>query len=281
MAWRNMTLFLVALLACVPRLASAQDRPPDEISQLLFDTYLARAGKFNTSTVIAASHIVAERGRESGFWRNVLAELMTGDEHSEVHCVRILGNMLATDAAARDTIRRQKETGETSARIASVNLGPEVVAELLARGQKADRFRIDHYTIALARARVPEARDFFTSILRAEFPQPQGEDQGTVPAGRVYHLQTTRYHAAVGLAQLGERAGVEWLIAHSEDIQGDVSSARPYGSSRGGSLGSCCVAALEQLSEKRDLTTKAEWEAWWKTADKRALLKRAVALADP
>ena len=280
MAWRNMVLYLLATLACMPGIAGAQDRPADEISKLLFDSYIARPGKISTDTVMAASQIIAERGRESGFWRNVLAELKKENEQNEIGCVRILGKMLATDAAARDSIRRQKETGEVGAWLATVNLGPEVVAELLARGQKADRFRIDHYTIALARARVPEARDFFTSILHAQFASG-GEGPGTVPSGRVYHLDTTRFHAAVGLAQLGEPAGIEWLIAYCEDINGHVASARPYGSSRGGSLGSCCMVALEHLSEKRGLTTKAEWEAWWKTADKAALRQRAVVLADP
>jgi hypothetical protein len=282
MAGRWIFLVLLAQVASIPQMVAAQERAPDELSQLLFDTYLARPGKHNTPTVMAASQIVADRGRESGFWKNVLAELKTNDEHSEVNCVRILGNMLAMDASARDALRRQKETGEISASIQSVRLGPEVAKELLERANKADRFLSDHYTIALARARVPEAREFLASILVARrgpaAPPIAGREDA--PAG-FYHLESTRFHAAVGLAQLGDAAGIDWLIANCEDINGDVSSARPYAASPGGSLDSCCVAALRQLSDKMDLTTRAEWEAWRKTADKSLLPSRPVWLLDP
>lgn len=279
---RSIVLGLLATLASMAATAGAQDRPADEISKLLFDTYIARPGKIETSTLMAAEHIIAQRGRESGFWKKVLAELQTDDEYSEVGCVRILGNMLARDAGARDGIRRERETGEfPSARPLSVHLGPEVVAELLERGQKAGRFRIDHYAIALARARVPEARDFFTSMLRAKTgPTKADVEKGEAGPEGYYHLDSTRFHAAVGLAQLGDPAGIEWLIAHCEDIQGHVSGAKPLGASPGGSLGSCCLAALRQLSGEKEPTSKAEWEAWWKTADTKRLKFGAVRLVD-
>jgi hypothetical protein len=280
MSVRWIWVVLVASLAVLPTIAGGQDRPPDEISKLLFDAYLARPGKINTSTIMAASVIVADEGRRSGFWKDVLAELKSDDEHSEVHCVRILGNMLATDAAARDQIRRQKATGEVSASISAVYLGPEVVEELLERGKKADRFRIDHYTIALARARVPEPRDFFASILSAKTGPAIAAAGEDVPAG-FRHMDGTRFHAAVGLAQLGDPAGVQWLIANCEDPNGFVSHARPYFADHGGSIGTCCQAALQQLSERMDPTTKAEWAAWWKTADKSLLMDRAVQFVDP
>jgi hypothetical protein len=274
-------IVLLAIMFLMPGIALAQNQPEDEISKLLFEAYLNGPRKTNTSTVMAASHIVAERGRMSGFWRDVLAELSSGDEHSEVNCVRILGNMLATDAAARDAIRRQKETGEVSAWIPSVHIGPEVVEDLLKRGTKADRFRIDHYTIALARARVPETRKFFASILKAKKgagPVAPGAGE-TVPES-FNHLDSTRFHAAVGLAQLGDPLGIEWLIANCEEVNGHVEHARPYGASPGGNLGSCCLPALRQLTGKRELATRAEWEAWWRSVDRKRLEVGAVQLAE-
>ena len=65
-------------------LAQRGDDYPDDISQQLFDTYLARRGKINASTFRAAAQIVAERGRDSGFWRSVLKELQKDEEQSEV-----------------------------------------------------------------------------------------------------------------------------------------------------------------------------------------------------
>lgn len=280
------------LLACLlsPGVTQAQDQPADDLSRQLFETYVARQVKINTSTVMAASHIVAERGRESGFWKVVLAELQKNNEQSELGCVRVLGMMLAVDASARDVIRRNKETGEVSACIASVRLGPEVVTELIKRGQKDDRNKIDHYTIALARARVPDARRFFESILRSsvaranpfvETPQKQ-QGEATVPDRGlgVPHLESTQFHAAVGLAQLGDQLGIDWLIANCEYSQGSVWHAWPRNSSGNGSLSPCCVAALQELSGERSLTSKAEWEAWWKTADKSRLTTRAVSLME-
>src|SRR5262245_15481321 len=120
--------------------ANADDRQADRLCELLFAEYLSRPVKVGEDTILAAELIVAERGRETGFWKTVLAELKKGNQSNEVQCVRVLGRMLAADASARTAMQRQKETGETSARVPSVFLGPEVVAELLERGKKADRF---------------------------------------------------------------------------------------------------------------------------------------------
>jgi hypothetical protein len=233
---------------------------PDDISQQLFETYVARGGLVNTSTRIAAEHIVAERGRDSGFWRSILKELQKGDEESEVGCVHVLGKMLAVDARARDVIRREKETGQIGQWRAAVCLGPEVVQELIRRGQKTERFRVDHYAIALARARVPEATEFLQMILRDEVGK--GED-------------SAKFHAAVGLAQLGEADGFVWLIAHSDNIQGHVSNAWPSRMSEAKNLGGCCGAALRQVSGE-DLKTKQDWESWWEKVNRKTLPKSHV-----
>jgi hypothetical protein len=174
--------------------------------------------------------------------------------------------MLAIDAAARDAIRREKETGEIGQWRASVALGSEVVAELVSRGEKADRFRADHYAIALARARVPDAINFFRMILRDE--------------GAEHHLDSTKFHAALGLAQLGDAAGFDWLIAHSADVQLAVSNALPAQGSNA-NRDTYCTAALQQLSGNKDLRTKEEWEVWWTQIDKKSLPKNRINLVDP
>lgn len=242
------------------------DKNADDICQRLFETYIARRGKINSSTVMAASHIVAERGRNTGYWRNVLRELRKGDDDSEIGCVRVLGKMLAIDASARDLIRREKETGEIGQWAASVCLGPEVVAELIERGEKADRFRVDHYAIALARARVPEANEFFLMILR--------DDTGK------HYMASAKFHAAVGLANLGDPKGFEWLIANSDDPLPTVSNALPSGVPNL-NVNTCCTAALRELSGKRTPSTKQEWETWWRSVDRQALPKRHATLVDP
>jgi len=245
-------------------LGQGRSEHPDDISQQLFETYIARGRMVNTSTRMAAAHIVAERGRASGFWRTVLKELQKGDEGSEVGCAHVLGKMLAVDARARDVIRREKETGQIRSWSAAVCLGPEVVQELIRRGQKTERFRVDHYAIALARARVPEATEFFQMILRDEVGR--GQD-------------SAKFHAAVGLAQLGEADGFVWLIAHSDNIQGHVSNAWPSRMSEAKNLGGCCGAALRQVSGE-DLKTKQDWESWWEKVNRKTLPKSHVEMGE-
>lgn len=236
--------------------------PPDSICDMLFQNYIVRGGKIDTSTIMAASHIIAERGRETDFWKIVLEKLRSNDERSKIGCVRILGRMLATDARARDIIR----TGEITAWDASVRLPPEVVEVLIARGKKADRFCVDHYCIALARARVPEAQDFFHLILRDD-------------TGKSY-MPTARFFSAVGLAQLGNPAGFDWLIANCEDSLPTISNAWPAGVPNL-NVDTCCVAALRSLTGESELKMKSQWETWWKNADRKTLPKGPVNIVDP
>lgn len=268
-------LTLLVFLVFLEGSAAAQDQRVDDISAKLFETYIARKGKINTATIMAATHIVAERGRQTGFWKTVLQELKRGDPNSEVGCVRVLGKMLAIDASARDAHRRFQETGEVGAWAASVRLSPDVVTTLIERGSKSQRFRIDHYAIALARARVPESKGFFQVILRI----PGATDPFSNVPRDPPPLDTTRFHAAVGLAQLGESEGIDWLVANCLG-QGTVMNAWPVGARRGGGMGACCVEALRQLSD-RQLTTKEEWTNWAQSVDKKSLLRRAVILGDP
>jgi hypothetical protein len=272
----KLSVFLAAFTLCLEP-TRAQDQAGDELTRQLFEQYVARRSKISTESILAATHLVAERGRRNGFWKSVLAELRRNDEQSEIGCVRVLGKMLETDAAARDAIRRTKTTGEISAWVPTVQLDHAVVKELLKRADQADRFRIDHYTIALARSRVPEAREFFRSILAAPVPiNPFGEG----PSGPI-HLTSTRFHAAVGLAQLGDSEGLQWLIEHCDDTAGTVTNAWPKGARPGGGLGNCCTEALRQLSGQRGLTTRADWEAWLTATDETTLHNRAVIFGDP
>jgi hypothetical protein len=231
--------------------AMSREGEPDRLCQLLFEEYVVGRGKINGTTRTAASDIVAERGRNAGFWRDVLRELQEDDEETEMGCVRVLGKMLEIDARARDSIRRTETTGETTAWRPSIEVGNEVIEELIARAGKADRFRVDAYAIALARARVPEACAFFRAILQDD-------------AGK-QHLESAKFHAAVGLAQCGDPAGFRWLIENSSDPSQTVSNAWPERDLMS-NLDACCIAALQDLSGQRDLRTRQDCESWWKLA---------------
>lgn len=273
---RISVLLLLAWGGAPWEMAAAQAPAVEPVTAQLFEQYVARQAKIDGESVMAATHLVAARGRETGFWKIVLAELQQENPDSEIGCIRVLGKMLATDAAARDAIQRRDETGEISAWLPTVCLGPEVVAELLQRGRRADRFRMDHYVIALARARTPAAKEFFLEVLRAP---AEPVDPLATPPHSVRHLDSTCFHAAVGLAQLGEAEGFDWLIAHCEFSQGTVTNAWP-GVSRRGNLSDCCQEALRQLSDQRPSASAAEWASWRQSVDLQRLPRRAVVFLD-
>ena len=245
--------------------AMSREEEPDPLCQLLFEEYVVGKGKINSSTRTAASHIVAERGRDAGFWRDVLRELRKDDEETEMGCVRVLGKMLEIDAKARDVIRRAETTGEISAWVPSIEVGSEVIEELIARGGKADRLRVDTYAVALARARVPEASAFFRAIIQDD-------------AGK-QHMDSAKFHAAVGLAQSGDPAGFQWLIENSSDPTPTVSNAWPERDLMS-NLDACCIAALQDLSGQRDLRTRQDCESWWKLASEEPPARGRVHLVE-
>lgn len=238
---------------------------PDAICKALFDEYIVRVSKIPGDDITAAIQLIASRGRERGFWRTVLAELKADNEQSEVGCVRILGRMLEVDATARDVIQRERETGDVGQWIARVCLDEEVVDVLLARADAADRFRLPHYLVALARSRDPRVTGLFLKVIQGK------HEEG--------FMEGAQFHAALGLAERGDRAGVEWLIAHVEDQLGDVFYARPAGASRQ-NVGVCCVAALRVLSGEAELETAVEWQAWWFKAKADFKPARHVPLSD-
>lgn len=242
--WLILILAIAAIIPCTKAAGQVAERT-DPICENLFREYL-HGGKIFSDEVDAASLLIARRGRRNGFWRVVLAELQKENQLSEKGCVRILGKMLEEDARDRRVTPKQQET---MPRLAYIALGPEVVTELLKRGEKAERYPLNDYVIALARARDVRAKAFFLDILTNK--------------ARTGYMSDARFHAALGLAQLGDTAGFEWLIAHSESDMGSINIAYPEGAAPSRGLGVCCVAALRTLSGSKDLTSRKDWEAWW------------------
>lgn len=296
---RNLSVLIVVCAGA----AFAQEPAPDSLTRQLFDQY-TRGGKIDGKSQLAAIHLIAARGRYDGFWKEVLTALKThepGDgnhRYPEINCLKILGKMLEQDAYARMAIERQRETGEIGAMVPVIALRPEVVTTLIDRGRKADRLLVEHYSIALARARVPETREFLKSLLPVVASGPARVPEGDLFAPRpqsttrkpaqapepraVNHMPTTQFHAAIGLALLGESEGIDWLVKNStqtEFNQGDVQHSVPFGLGRRHQISDCCVAALQQLSDQ-NLTTKEEWGAWASTVDKKTLLRKRIVLED-
>lgn len=232
----------IVLYACCSFAAVEEQGETDEICQLLFDTYIVTNYKIDTAEIDAAQEIIASRGRMRGFWNPVLEELRKNNDWSQARCLDILGCMLESDASARDNIR----SGAMTAAIQLVCLPSDVVPELIARARESKPTLLDHYMIALARARDERCKDFFLEIIN-------NQDTNS-------RYKSTQFHAAVGLANLSDPAGVEWLIQHCEGFSDSVWVAVPWGTRN---LDTCCVLALRAVSARADLAGKDEFGEWW------------------
>jgi hypothetical protein len=244
---RSVLVFLVfAFLSASTPACFAADAPPidrtDPISKALFEEYIVRHGKTPTSDIVAATDLIISRDM-SDFWQPALEGLDKTKDWDQMTYVRLLGKMLYVDAADREY------KGDITLRQSEIRRLPEtVLPELLKHAKDAKDYSLDAYLIAIARARDPRAKDFLTEKLKSS------ETGGC--------WQSIKFHSALGLAELGDPTGVEWLINNSEDTSSDVVFAWPLIEDR--HLGTSCLNALRVLSGEMNLKTKAEFETWWK-----------------
>ena len=278
----------------------------DPICGLLFEEYV-RGLKVDGIEQHLACELIASRGRKKGFGPVVLAELRRDEQRTERMCVRILGKMLAQDARARDIINRPRFRPGQFAQPPGVGLGKGVVDELIRRAERAAGDRCDDYVVALARSRDPRAGEFFRHVVRSVQGEREMEDaamRAGPPAAQdprqdrnaterretsgqqrrtAYSLEAELY-SAVGLAQLGDPVGIEWLIAHYGSPVADPFGAVEH-KSRLGPAPSYAGTAFSTAQALRiltgqNLTTQAEWEAWWQKAQKPFLPRGYVRISD-
>ncbi|MBN1258007.1 MAG: hypothetical protein JXA52_09925 [Planctomycetes bacterium] len=235
----------------------------DPLCEELFEQYL-RANIINQKLVLAACTIIADRGRSTGYWQNVYAEMLLDGSKTKYHCLAILEKILRVDGTIRFNEQRpafekkiMKWTPQPTV------IGEDVIATLISMCQDAEPIVVDPYLIALVHAFTPEAKDLFIKILTENL-----------------YSASSKFYAAVGLAQLGEPAAFEWLIKYSgHDL---VLYSRCPESAQGNTLGDFCKAALRKLSlqDKKGTRTPKEWEAWWQEVKNGYRTKGLVLIED-
>lgn len=261
---------VVILLGSACLYAAAPDQPEDEVCQKLFQEYVASPSMLHTGEDVYGVDLLATRGYSRSFWKPVLMELRKG-KSNEPACIKILGTILGFDAIARASYERQK--GITDPRQMEqaawhVCLPSEVLPEILERAQNAEgKANFGYYLIALSRARDKRCEDLFLKVIRGKDSQ-----------------YNTRYKftSAVGLADLGNSEGMEWLIANCDD---DISQVR-Y-SAQNMALDDACVSILQQfvLWDKQKTwasytkpKTRSDFEEWWKRVQKPFVINYPVQL---
>jgi hypothetical protein len=221
----------------------------DLVCEALLREYVFNTGKIESRSVNAATDLLATRGRSKEFWRVVLRHFKeAGAKDRGLQSSRlltVLTIMLEYDGRARWLLARPDELRQ-SAWVPEIKLSEDVLDTIIERARAADRSQLDAHVIAVVVAHDPRAKAFLKTILEAN---DQRIDQGT------------RFHAAVGLAELGETDGFRWLV--EANPSGEVWSAPHLEARTGGCLESR-VHALNDLTGL-DKTSIEEWQAWWKT----------------
>jgi len=248
-------VFVVSLtfvtLALVWRHSDAGPREPesDVVCEALLRDYVLNTGKIESRSVNAATQLLGVRGRGKDYWKVVLRHFKESDAKGRTavqssRLLTVLTIMLEYDGRARWLLSRPEELRQ-SAWVPQITLSEEVLDTIIERASTVDRNHLDAHLVAVVVAHDHRAKPFLKSILEGK---DERIDQGT------------RFHAAVGLAELGDGAGFRWLV--EANPMGEIWSA-PHLDAPNGSCLESRVQALNDLTGLKKKTIE-EWQAWWK-----------------
>jgi hypothetical protein len=298
---RRLLVFL-AICSAPARIAAAQPQPlqnepaADVVTERLFREYVVGRGRIPTASVNAAIELIAARGINPPFIKTVLTEFEKscegGDSARTIrrNLLEMISKMLAAEGSRRWHYEEARHTrsGELSAAIVTPGPSPdsdkllyaesEMLSRLIARGRQADRHEIDAFALAVRQAHHPQGKEFLLDVLRNP-PDSRGKWPDNVGGAWL----DAKFHAAVGLAELGEHVGVEWLIEQSRSNDFGVGSmsvslsCAPHHKATRGNLRESCLHALADLLGQPATDRTAPLVAWW-TANKSRFEPRPVAL---
>jgi len=222
----------------------------DVVCEALLHDYVLNLGKIESRSVNAATELLGVRGRGNDFWKVVLRHFEESDAKGRTatqssRLLTVLTIMLEYDGRARWLLARPDALRQ-SAWVPQIMLSEEVLDTIIEHASLADRNQLDAHVVAVVVAHDPRATKFLKSTLEVK---DERVDQGT------------RFHAAVGLAELGDVAGFRWLV--EANPMGEIWSAPHFDDPRG----SCVESRVHALGDLTGLkkTTIEEWQAWWKT----------------
>ena len=229
--------------------AAPQEAQSDVVCDTLLRDYVLNVGKIESRAVNAAIQLLGARGRAGKYWQVVLRRFQETDANGRTaiqssRLLTVLTIMLEYDGQARWLLARPDALRQ-SAWIPQITLSNDVLDTIISKAKQADHNQLDAYVIALVAAHDPRGQAFLKSVLEST--------DGTAEEG-------TRFHAAVGLAELGDTAGFRWLV---ESAPGGFIWSAPHVETSGGSCLDSRVHALNDLVGVKKETIE-EWQAWWK-----------------
>jgi hypothetical protein len=235
----------------------------DVVCQKLLDEYILKPGKIPSDDIDAAVQLITSRAK-LGFWRTVFKQFQEskGNDYAENNLLKILTKMLANDGYD-NWLRDHPEEAKQSAIARWFHLPDEVLDTVIARAKEASPQKFDAYVVAIVAANDKRSKDFLLETLRAgeaaNLPVPAANLGARPPRDPKFILFDVQFHAAVGLAELGEPAGLTWLV-ESRPAPGLSKVLHWFGE---GDLLKSRIRSLQDLTGLK-LETLEEWQAWWK-----------------
>jgi hypothetical protein len=268
-------------IAASTALAQKPQAPPgDVLCEKLLDEYILRRGKIESANIDAAIQLIASRGRENGFWRVVVDHFQQTPVNDSDYLLEILTKMLQRDGYAR-WLHSHPEELKRSAWVPNVALPSSVIDTIMTRAKQADRLDLDDYVLAVVAAHDPRTRDFLLAILNHRAKRAAGDLFGTKttakdvttpanPGAKAASfsvraddplLDDSQFYAAVGLAELGDVAGLRWLVDANPDIGGSFQPNGGHFDARGDDLQSRALALADLTGQPFE--TIKEAQTWW------------------
>lgn len=265
-------LILAAVMLLVSSAALCADEPqPDPVCEHLYADYINRVGKIDSETMAASQILIARRGGRAWSVRlmdriEVLTEAEERNSQSIIakHLV-ILIQMLKRDGSARWQLERPEvmTAWEPTITVPGGVLDRLIgyTEALLAKDEGVGRRMLDHPIMALAASRAPDVRPLLMRVLKEDRLDSQ-----------------VRFHAAVGLAEQSEHAGLRWLATHA-DASGFIFNGA-HRQATSSQLGENCRLALADLSGEQFESAHA-WTEWIAGLDAAWLPRHGVSLRYP
>ena len=251
----------------------------DATTKALYAQYISRPGKIETTSVQAAIELVAARGHRDPKFRALLVEdFVRSCKEDKFGNVRrklldLVAKVLMRDGGMRWQRNEEKRTADIGQRAlppdASLYRESQLLGHLVEYGRKCNASEIDAFVFAVRQAHHPKGKQFLLDVLH----NPSNSDpfgnaaKGKWPDNQGGSWRDARFHAAIGLAELGVKDGVRWLIERARANRfglDDSVFCHPHALAKSGSLRTNCDYALRDLSQGDRRRPRDTWDKWWR-----------------
>ena len=266
------------------RAANVEAKIVHDYVMLRLHKHILRQGKIPTRTIDIAIDVVASEGHKFPEVRRLLMEELekqTRDGRSRT-LLKLARKILAHDGAARwnRELRKQADSLPQAAFPHAIPAKSPLLERLLVLGYRAGRSDIDGYVLAIRAAHDRQTIPFLLDVLgnsevgspftagTGKIPRDNGEAPANARKPKIGEgkwqdnvggsWKMAKFHAAVGLAELGNPEGVEWLLKY----------AKPNNFGTNYDLKKLCEPALATLSQLPVSGGHDPWVQWWNKSRK-------------